>query len=269
MSESGWVTKLSTIKDGRPTLHGYDLLDVATRHDFSSVVFLACTGELPGEAQRTMLNTVLGSSVIHGVAPTGAIARGLTRSGVPTQVAVSGALLSIGDIHGGAGEQLGRALQAAATAHRYVAGAPYTEQLVGECARHVLRHFDDQGARLPGLGHAAHPEGDPRAPVLLGQAERLGVAGLHCAVLLELERIVAERVGRPIPCNVDGAMAAVFADLGIDWRYARVLLMASRTIGLGAQVVEELDHPTPRWRDALLPHEIYRGPATRELPAER
>lgn len=257
----GWITALSNITDERPTLRGRDLLTVAERHDFTSVIFFACRGTLPADAERAMLDMVLGSGIIHGVAPTGSIARGLARSGVPIQVAVAGSLLSIGDIHGGAGEQLGEALHTVAAELGTSLSSAWTEQTADDMAAGVEQLFRSRGLRVPGLGHPAHPEGDPRAVALLRRADVLGVAGLCCATLQSLEQAIKARTGRPIPANIDGAMIAILCDLGFDPRYARVFLMVSRAVGLGAQVLEEIDHPSPRWRDAILGNETYVGPS--------
>lgn len=256
----GWITALSTIADERPTLRGRDLLTVAQQNDFTSVVFFACRGSLPTDAERAMLDMVLGSGIIHGVAPTGSIARALARSGVPTQVAIAGSLLSLGDIHGGAGEQLGSAFHAVAAELGISPGDAWTQQTVDGMAAGVEQHFRSRGLRVPGLGHPAHPDGDPRAVALLRRADALSVADLCCATLRSLERSVGARARRPIPANIDGAMIAILCDLGFDPRYARVFLMVSRAVGLGAQVLEEIDHPSPRWRDAILGNETYVGP---------
>ena len=259
-TESGWVTELSTISNDLPTLHGYDLLELASKQDFATLVYFTCTREMPKPGQKSMLDMILGSVIIHGVAPTGAIARGLSRSGVPTQVAVAGALLSIGDIHGGAGEQLGEAMHVAAAEVGVEPLAGFNAEQVLRCAELINEHFRAQGQRVPGLGHMAHPEGDPRAPILLARAQELGVAQFYCEVMNELESVVARRSGRRIACNIDGAMTAIMADLGIPWQFARVILMIGRTAGLGAQVVEEMLRPTPQWRSAILPNETYVGP---------
>jgi citrate synthase/citryl-CoA lyase len=262
----GWVTKLTSLEGDRSTLHGYDLLTLARGYDFTSLSYLAWTGELPTPAQRQMLDAVLGCVIVHGIAPTGAIARGLVRSGVPTQVAISGALLSLGDVHGGAGEALGQALEEAAARAGYTRGEPFDPELVRQCATACVDSFTTRGMRVPGLGHPAHPDGDPRARMLLERAQNLKTDGFCCAVLAEIERVVSERHGRPLPSNVDGAMTVILEDVGVGWRFSRVVLLVARAVGLGAQVIEEQLAPTPSWRKVILPNEIYLGPPERAVP---
>lgn len=264
----GWVTGVTSLQDGRSILHGYDVLELASRYDFTSVMFLTWTGELPTPPQKAMLDAILSCVVVHGVAPTGALARGFIRSGVPVQVAISGALLSLGDVHGGAGEQLGETLHEAMAEVGHMRGHPYTDQAVARCADVCVQSFRARGLRVPGLGHPAHPEGDPRATMLFAKAQELGVAEFACAVTRRMELLVGQSRGRPIPCNVDGAMTAILEDLGIGWRFSRIALLVSRAVGLGAQVIEEQQHPTPNWRDAILPAETYVGPAPRTLPKQ-
>jgi citrate synthase len=262
----GWRTKLTALDGDRSTLHGYDVLELAAHCDFTSVSYLAWAGELPSPGHKAMLDALLGAVVVHGVAPTGAIARGLVRSGVPVQVAVSGALLSLGDVHGGAGELLGATLEEAANEVGYQRGDPFDDELVRRSAVVALESFSARAMRVPGLGHAAHPDGDPRARMLLDRAAELEVAGFACAVMHEIEHEVSSRRGRRLPCNVDGAMTAILEDIGVGWRFSRVVLLVSRAVGLGAQVIEEQQHPTPAWRKVILPNEIYQGPPPRDLP---
>lgn len=266
-TEQGWTTRLSSIADDRPTLLGYDLLELACRYDFVELAYLSWTSRFPTPQQKRMLNVLLGATIIHGIAPTGALARGLYRTGVPVQVAISGALLSVGDVHAGVGEQLGEAIERAALVAGYTGDSSWNASVVEECARLVIDDFAHRNTRIPGFGHPAHPEGDPRAPVLFAQAHELGIAGYFCAVVPEIDRQLELKAGRPIACNADGAMTAILEDLGIGWRYSRVLIMVARTAGLGAQVIEEALTPTPRWRDAMLPNEVYIGPPDRPLPA--
>lgn len=263
----GWVTKVSALVDDTATLHGYDLIELASQYDFTSLSYLAWTGELPNSAQRSMLDAILGALIVHGVAPTGAFARGLVRSGVATQVAVAGALLSLGDVHGGAGEQLGQALSRAAEAtSEQHSDADDARERIEQAAEIALAWFAERQLRVAGLGHPAHPDGDPRARMLLARARELGVAGFNCAVLVELERRVGEHAGRAIPCNVDGAMTAILEDIGVGWQFSRVVLIVARAAGLGAQVVEEQANPTPAWRRVVIPKETYVGVNPRPVP---
>ena len=72
------------------------------------------------------------------------------------------------------------------------------------------------GQRLPGLGHRMYRE-DPRTTALFAMAEQYGKAGQGVAFMRALESAVAETI-KPLPINVDGAIAAVLHDLGYPAR---------------------------------------------------
>ncbi|MFD0473339.1 citrate/2-methylcitrate synthase [Nonomuraea thailandensis] len=90
---------------------------------------------------------------------------------------------------------------------------------------------------LPGFGHRFHTR-DPRRDPLLGlvaEAARDGVvAGAHLRAALEVERLIA-----PVPMNIDGATAVVYAELGFPAPLARGLFVLSRSVGILAHAWEE------------------------------
>ena len=60
----------------------------------------------------------------------------------------------------------------------------------------------------PGFGHRQHKRRDPRLDRLLAVASEAGVAGDHVAAALAIEASLTRRVGRPMPINIDGVIAA-------------------------------------------------------------
>lgn len=255
-----WRTAVSEIRDDVPFLHGYDLGEAAEQGvAFPAIVLLAATGEMPNRDQAAMMNAILVLTAAHGISPSGAIARILASCGVPLQVAVAGSTLSTGDNHGGSGEQLSKAM--------YAAVAEHGDDLDRAAAAVVESCLADYGF-VPGYGHPMHTSGDPRAPLLLGLAERHKVAGrfvaLAAAVSAELER----RRGKPIPLNATGAIAAVLSDLGVPWQFGRALISVARAATVGALALEEVERER-RWRMvASGPDVVYDGAPPRPLPAE-
>jgi len=90
--------------------------------------------------------------------------------------------------------------------------------------------------------------------------------GRHLAAALELERQLAEGRSRPVPMNIDGATAAIFAELGFPPPLCRGLFVLSRSVGILAHAWEQkqqggrIKGPMPA---AIL--YTYAGPATRVL----
>jgi citrate synthase len=257
-----WRTGISELRGDVPFLYGYNLSEAAEAGiDFAAIVLLAFTGELPTPSQARMANAILVIGAAHGISPTGAISRILAASGVPIQVSVGAAALSIGDFHGGAGEQLARSLQQAIQQRTF--GQP-----VNEVASAVVDSFESSGERVPGFGHPMHATGDPRAPALLHMAEQLGVAGAHCELAREVAAVLTERKGRAIALNINGATAAILSDLEISWRYMRVFNITSRAPVLGALAGEETERER-RWRMTASGEDVvYDGPAPRPIPPQ-
>lgn len=255
-----WRTGVSELRGDVPFLYGYDLMEAAEAGvDFAAITLLAFTGEMPTQEQSRMANAMLVLGAAHGISPTGAISRILAASGVPIQVSVGAATLSIGDYHGGAGEQLGRALQEAR--ERRPPGQPL--RLAAEA---VVEGFAAVGERVPGFGHPMHQGGDPRAPALLAMADRLGVSGDFCELAREVGSVLSERKGREIALNVNGACCAILGDLGVSWRFMRVFNITSRAPVLGALAVEEIERER-RWRMTASGDDVvYDGPAPRPVP---
>ena len=119
------------------------------------------------------------------------------------------------------------------------------------------------GRRLPGLGHRLYQE-DPRTTALFAIAEQHGKAGSGVAFMRDLESAVADTI-KPLPINVDGAMAAVLYDLGYPAAAAKLLFIIGRTAGLAAHVIEEYTRERPmRVRIPV----VYDGPSPVDAPAE-
>lgn len=68
----------------------------------------------------------------------------------------------------------------------------------------------------------------------------------------ELHERAEARIGRLLPLNVTGAIAALLLELGIPWQLHRGFALISRAAGLVAQVGEEQQAPiTPALRSQL------------------
>jgi citrate synthase len=92
-----------------------------------------------------------------------------------------------------------------------------------------------RGERLPGFGHPLYPQGDPRAPLLLGT---LGEAGRGTFALAEaVSAVVHEATGeRP---NLDLGLAALELGLALPNGAGLALFALGRTVGLVAHALEQ------------------------------
>jgi citrate synthase len=97
--------------------------------------------------------------------------------------------------------------------------------------------------RLPGLGHRTLTI-DPRVKALFDMARAHGVAGDGIAFVTALEAAARERI-KPLPLNIDGALAAVLYDLGFDARAGKFIFIIGRVAGITAEVAEEYAREKP------------------------
>jgi citrate synthase len=81
--------------------------------------------------------------------------------------------------------------------------------------------------------------------------------------MIELERAVAAAI-KPLPINVDGAIAAVLHDLGFPAALGKLFFIIGRVAGLSAQVTEEYTRERPMRVKVPV---TYDGPPPRPLPS--
>ena len=251
-----WRTAISTSDDQHIWIQGYDVTQLMASATFADVVFLLHKGQLPSEAERRVVDAMLIASADHGPgSPSAAAARTVaTGNRIAPEAAIAAGVLAIGDAHGGAGLAC---LQLITDAMNEVRT---TGSDAAAVARRVVVDARAERRRLPGIGHRTHTR-DPRTDVLFDLARTGRIAGDGVAFMLELERAVADAI-KPLPINVDGAIAAVLYDLGFPPVLGKLLFIIGRVAGLSAQVVEE--YTRERAMRIKIPV-TYDGPGPREL----
>jgi len=130
-------------------------------------------------------------------------------------------------------------------------------------AREKMAEFRAKKMRVPGYGHRVHTN-DPRTQRLYALAEELGVAGEYMEMAQALQRAMREALGRDLPLNVDGAIGAVLCDLHFPPELGNGFFAISRTVGLTAQVYEEMTRERPMRKISPTAQE-YDGPPERNL----
>jgi citrate synthase len=224
-------------------VRGLDLTaDVMGSMTFGEMVFLLIGGRRPDARELRLVDAMLVSLVEHGLTPSAMVAR-VTYSVAPEslQGAVAAGLLGAGGVVLGSMEDCGRLLTR--ISDEVAAGSSRAAAIDG-----IVAEYRAVGRRLPGMGHAIHTEGDPRAARLYELAGECGYRGEHLAAL-EALAAAASRNGKQLPLNVTGAVAAILLELGVPWRLHRGFALVSRTAGLVAHIGEELSEPiTPAIR---------------------
>jgi citrate synthase len=259
-----WKTALTSIAPNQILIRGYAVDEMMGRLSFADAVYLLLMGELPSPAIGRMLNAVLVSSLDHGVTPPSTLAaRNVATSGAPLKDSVAAGILAFGRHHGGDIETCMRFLDAGLTLVR-------SGRTLQEAAETLLEDCMRDGQTPPGFGHRFHTR-DPRAARLFQMALELELEGEHVRMIRAAERALdarQEKVGRPLPVNVDGAIAAVCADLGFAYDLGNAIFLISRLPGLIAHAHEERSRQTPMRQIDPKDHD-YDGSQARRLPETR
>ena len=70
-----------------------------------------------------------------------------------------------------------------------------------------------------------------------------GSAGTFCGIAHQVESLLPELIGRPLPLNVSGAIPAVLLDAGYPLGALKGVPILARTAGLIAHLLEEQVRP--------------------------
>src|SRR3954467_6077211 len=101
-----WGTAVSRIEPDRIELRGHPVQDLIGSVGFGAMIWLMLRGECPAEGEARLLEAALVAGVDHGPhAPSIAIARMAATCGVGLNNAMASAVNTLGDSHGGAGQE--------------------------------------------------------------------------------------------------------------------------------------------------------------------
>ena len=253
----------TAIVDAGPThlrVRGYDVLELMRQGTFTDMIFLLHHTRPPTSGERRLVDAILIGGADHGPgAPSCAAAR-LAASGNRQSLAaaIAAGVLTIGDEHGGAGSGCMELI--AAGLERARAKGLSFDAVAGQ----LVDEAKAGGTRLPGFGHRVHSTIDPRVAVLFTLADDPKLAGDGVRFARALETAIRERI-KPIPLNIDGALAAILHDLGFPPLFGKLIFIVSRVAGISAEVLEEYTREKPmRMKFAV----AYDGPPPRELESQ-
>jgi citrate synthase len=207
---------------------------------FTDLIFLLHHDRLPSPGERRLLDAILIGVADHGAgAPSCAAAR-LAASGnrQSPAAAIAAGVLTIGDEHGGAGSGCMELIEAGLREAKRDGAA------FDAVAARLVDEAKAAQTRLPGFGHRVHSTIDPRVDVLFTLAQDNGLAGDGIRFARALEIAVRERI-KPIPLNIDGALAAILVDLGLPSMVGKLIFIVGRVAGVSAEVLEEYTREKP------------------------
>jgi citrate synthase len=254
-----WKTSISKIEPNRIVTKGYRQEDLIGNVPYASVVYLLLRGMLPSKEHGRMMDAILTACIDHGVTPPSSIAsRTVASGGVPLPTAVAAGILSIGDAHGGAIEKGAQFLQEG------IVRMKKEGHSVDAMADILVKESGDQKKRIPGFGHRIHTQ-DPRTKRLFLLADELRITGDHLCLSKAIQTALETSQGKPLPINVDGAIAAIISDMGFDWRLGKAFFLLGRVAGLTAHVYEEQTQEKPMRQMFSIDYD-YIGPEEHNLP---
>jgi citrate synthase len=210
-----------------------------TGSSFTDVIFLLHRGRTPSVDERRLLDAILIGVADHGPGSPSAATSRLVASAnrQAPEAAVAAGVLAIGDMHAGAG---------LACMHMIETGLELcrTKSLsIAQAAARIVDETRKKKDRLPGFGHRVHTT-DPRTGVLFGIARESKLAGKGIEFITAVESAARDRI-KPLPINIDGALAAVLYDLGFEPLFGKLVFIMGRVAGLSAQVMEEYTRERP------------------------
>ena len=252
-NKKAWKTAVTEIAPNTIRVRGEEIGSLIGSASFASVAFLVIIGRRPSENEARLFEAILVSSVDHGVTPPSCVAaRTVASCGVSLSSAVAAGVLAIGRHHGGAVE---------ASMEMLAGGVRSAREAGRSTADEAVRIVDESrklGRRLSGFGHRLHTR-DPRTTKLLALAVDLDLAGPHVALAGEISKTLTGSLGREMPVNVDGAIAALLCELGFPTALGNAAFIMSRVPGLIAHAHEEVTRERPM-RTIVPADAVYDGP---------
>jgi citrate synthase len=231
-----WGTSVSRMAPGVIELRGRPVQELIGSASLTSVIWLLIWGSLPTPGEAALLEAALVSSVDHGPqAPSIAAARMAATCGVGLNTVIATGAGMLGDSHGGAGEQ-------AVELFNEIRDASLGGEDLEAATARLLDAWRSRSRYIPGFGHRFHPVDPRRGPLLalVENAVRDGVvSGDYLRAALAVESALNQGRSRPVPMNIDGATAVIYAELGFAPPLARGLFVLSRSVGILAHAWEE------------------------------
>ena len=258
MSDLHWKTSITKIEPNKVSIRGYPIDKLMGNISFAQAIFLVLTGEMPSPEVGKLVDAIFVSSVDHGASPPSILsARTVASTGSELNAAIASGVLAISRYHGGAIEEGMKLFRAIAVRMEKEQKSEH------ETARIVLTEMREKGKRASGFGHRIHSR-DPRTKKLFALAEELKIAGKHVRIARAVEKELENVLGKSLPINVDGAIAAVLCELGISHEIGNAFFIIARVPGLVSHIHEEWTRMRPMRK--IHPQDIaYDGPDEREL----
>ena len=259
-----WTTRISRAEGGRIWVRGYPLEEIVEKLSYAEAMWLLLRGELPTKQQAAIWELTMKVAMDQQFISSAACAARFVASAHPESPipGVAAGILAHGSVTG-----------SPRPAAEMIYGAHELMQREGlsrenAAARTVDRYLQEQGT-VPGFGHPIHKETEPRAELLRRKAQELGGWGEKAQLFEAIHAALCQRLGKPLPVNLAGMLAAVHCELGFDPVEIEALAAVGYGYAIVAHVVEEIKEGVPL---RVIPDALgakYIGPAERHIPDDR
>lgn len=259
-----WRTGISRAERGRIWVRGYPIEEIVEKLSFAEAMWLLIRGELPTRQQAALWELTMKVALDQQLISSAACAARFVASAHPESPipAVAAGILAHGSVTGSPRPAAEMIYSAFDLMRR--------EGLSREeaASRTVDRYLTEHGA-VPGFGHPIHKQTEPRAEILRRMATELGGWGEKALLFEAIHNEVRRRLGKALPINLAGMIAAVYCDLGFDPVEIEALAAVGYGYALVAHVTEEIKDGVPL---RVIPDALgakYTGPPERHIPDER
>ncbi len=259
-----WTTRISRAEQGRIWVRGYPLEEIIEKLSFVESMWLLLRGELPTKQQAAIWELTMKVAMDQQFISSAACAARFVASAHPESPipAVAAGILAHGSVTGSPRPAAEMIYEAHELMHR--------EGLSREdaAASAVDRYLQEQGT-VPGFGHPIHKETEPRAELLRRKVQELEGWGEKARLFEAIHAALGRRLGKPLPINLAGMVAAVYCELGFDPVEIEALAAVGYSYAIVAHVTEEIREGVPL---RVIPDALgakYAGPSERHIPDDR
>lgn len=217
------MTKTVTHIDNEPYFGDQKLLEIVGQKTFSGMIFETLSGNKPTDRQLKIFELILNISIDHGPdTPSAVETIKQAKDDKSISESIAAGINKIDNVHGGA-------IEPAMELFYKIEKEKLDEKL-------IVREYIDQDKRMAGFGHRIYTT-DPRTQLIFKFAKTEGINNMYIEIAEKLSSELTAAKGKPIPINIDGAIAAVLCSF--DWKpeLGKAVFIIARTPGLCAQYI--------------------------------
>lgn len=205
-------------KNNLPLFNGKPLLRMASEKRFSEMIFSLLSEREPNKKELKLFEAILNISIDHGPdTPSTIEVIKKAKKGESISKSIASGINQINDVHGGAIEPAMKLF--------------YNQD---KNFKKIVAKYLSEGKKIPGFGHRIYST-DPRSEVLfdLSKKEKIENPFIKLAKDIESELFLVKK--RPIPINIDGAIATILCSFGWKPDLGKAVFIIARTPGLVGQ----------------------------------